>query len=173
MTPERWETFTNRVHVGVVITVAWLVLTGRWIGMLRRIPHDAGFFNYAHVVVGFVALLLGAVYAYACVRVGRWRLYFPWAAGRLGECGRDFAGLLRGRIPSADGGGLFATIEGLALVALLFTGLTGAAWFLAQGTSAALWWRGHHVHAAEALVALVIAHVVAVALHFVDFVRES
>jgi cytochrome b561 len=155
------------------VAVAWLLLTSRWVGMLRRIPHDAGFFTWAHVAVGFLALLLGLVYAYTCLRASRWQLYFPWAAGRLRAIGGDLAGLLRGRIPSADGGGLFAALEGLVLAALLATGLTGAAWFATQGTAHALAWRSHHVACAEVFTWLVIAHLVAVALHLVDFVRES
>jgi hypothetical protein len=97
--------------------------------MLRRIPDGAGFLDYSHVVLGFVALLLAFSYAVTCSLGGRWRLYFPFIAGGLGAVGRDLAGLLRGRIPAAEGGGLFALIEGLLLLALLAAAVTGAAWF--------------------------------------------
>lgn len=173
MDSERWETVGSRLHVAVAVAVAWLLLTSRWIGMLRRVPHDAGFFTWAHIAVGFFALLLGIPYAYSCLRASRWQLYFPWLVGRFRAIGTDLAGLLRGRIPSADGGGLFATLEGLVLAALLATGITGAAWFVAHGGPSALAWRSYHITCAEVLTGLVIAHLVAVALHLVDFVRES
>lgn len=173
MDSERRETIGNRLHLAVAAAVAWLLLTSRWVGMLRRIPHDAGFFTWAHVAVGLLALLLGLAYAWTCLGASRWRLYFPWVAGRIRPVGADLAGLVRGRIPSADGGGLFATLEGLALAALLATGITGAAWFAAHGGPPALAWRSCHVACAEVLTWLVIAHLAAVALHLVDFVRNS
>ena len=50
------------------------------------------------------------------MRGGRWKLYFPVAAGNGAAVGRDLAGLLRGKVPAAEGGGLFGAIEGLLLV---------------------------------------------------------
>lgn len=82
------------------------------------------------------------------------------------------AGLLLGRIPAAEGGGLFGFIEGLLLLALVATAVTGAAWFLAQGSSEALAWRASHVFAARGLIGLLALHVVTVSLHLLDFVRD-
>ena len=62
------------------------------------------------------------------------------------------SGLLRGRIPAAEGGGLFGLIEGLLLVLLLATAVTGAVWFAMQGSQEALAWRSHHIFAARGLV---------------------
>ena len=171
MSSERAEASRDRQHFVLAVMLAWLIVTSPWVAMLRRIPSGAGFFDYAHVALGFVALPLSVTYALACVRAGGWRLYFPWASGGLGAVGRDVAGLLRGRIPSAEGGGLFATIEGLLLIALAVTAVTGAAWYLEQGSSAALAWREWHICAARGLAGLVVLHVVAVASHLLDFVR--
>jgi cytochrome b561 len=163
------ETLLNRQHAAVAAVVAWLVFTSPWVAMLRRVPAGAGFLDYAHVVLGFVGLLLAVTYTASCVKAGGWRTYFPWAGGSLGPVGRDLAGLFRGRIPSVEGGGLYSLIEGLALLALAATALIGAAWFLAHGSDAALVWRECHIVAARCLVGLVVLHILAVASHLLDF----
>ena len=59
-------------------------------------------------------------------------------------------------------------IEVLLLVALLVVGVTGAAWFVLQGSDAAVACRGAHVVAARVLLGLVVAHVLAVASHLFE-----
>jgi len=162
----------DRLHVVVTVLTLWLVVTSPWLGMLRRIPTGAGWLDYAHVALGFAALLLGVVYAAGCLREGRRPLYFPWSPAGLRVVGEDLSGLLRGRIPAAEGGGLIGFIEGLLLVALAATAATGAAWFLAQGSDAALAWRDHHILTARAFIALLVLHVVTVSLHLIEFVRD-
>lgn len=164
----RRESLQNRLHVAVALACAWLVLTSPWVSLLRRMPRDAGFLEYAHVVVGLVGLVLALAYTFACVRGGRWRTCFPWAAGDVAPLGRDLAGLLRGRLPSAEGGGLYAVIEGLLLVALLLVAITGAGWWLAQGGSSALDWRTFHIVGARVFIVLVVLHIVAVATHLIE-----
>lgn len=161
----------DRLHLAAALLCAWLILTSPWISMLRRIPAGAGWLDYAHVALGFLALLLAAAYAATCCRAGRWRLYFPtW--GGLGAVARDLGGLLRGRIPSAEGGGLFALVEGLLLAALLGAAATGAGWFFLQGTADALDWRQWHLYAARLLAGLVVVHAIGVSLHLVDLARD-
>jgi hypothetical protein len=162
------DALTSRLHVVAVVACAWLVGTSPWVSMLRRVPAGAGVFDYAHLGVGFLGLLVALLYTYACTRGARWRTYFPWAAGDLGSCGRDLAGLFRGRLPSAEGGGLFAVIEGLLLLALLAVALTGAAWFVTQGSDAAVTWRDAHVVTSRVLIGLIVAHVAAVASHLLE-----
>jgi cytochrome b561 len=169
---QRLEPAGDRQHLLVALMSTWLIVTSPWIAMLRSIPSSAGWLDYAHVVLGFLTLLVAVTYTSTCTRAGRWRLYFPLARRQLRSVGHDLAGLLRGRIPAAEGGGLFGFIEGLLLLALLATALTGAAWFFAQGSSAALAWRASHVCAARGLVGLLALHVVTVSLHLLDFVRD-
>jgi cytochrome b561 len=165
------ERLTGWLHGAVALLSAWLILTSPWIAMLRRIPRDASWLDHSHVGLGFLTLLLSVTYLFTCTWSGRWRLYFPWIAGRLGTAARDLAGLLRGRIPTAEGGGLFAVIEGLTLLLLLATAVTGAAWFSSQGSNEALLWRGYHICAARGLAALIVVHVVTVSLHLLEFIR--
>jgi hypothetical protein len=88
------------------------------------------------------------------------------------EVWRDLRGLLHGRIPAAEGGGLFGLIEGLLLLALLATAMTGAAWYLTQGSAEALAWRGHHALAVRGLATLFVLHAVSASLHLLDFLRD-
>ena len=163
---------TDRQHLAVALLALWLIATSPWIAMLRRVPAGAGWLDYAHVAIGFVSLLLCVSYTWSCVRQERWRLYFPWTGPSFGVVARDVSGLLRGRMPAAEGGGLFGFIEGLLLVALGVTAATGAAWFAVQGSDAALAWRGYHLVAVRGLVGLLLLHVVTVSLHLLDFVRD-
>jgi hypothetical protein len=159
-------------HVAVALVAVWLIGSSPWVAMLRRIPAGAGWVDYAHVGLGLLALVLSATYTWSCVRDGKWRLYFPVVAPEVGSLRSDIAGLVQGRIPSAEGGGLFGLIEGLLLVALALTAVTGAAWFFTQGSGAAIAWRALHLHAAHGLIVLLVLHVVTVSLHLVDFVRD-
>lgn len=162
----------ERQHLLVALLSAWLVLTSPWVHMLRRIPGNAGFLDHAHVVLGLAATVLAVTFTLTCVRHDRWRLYFPWLTGSLGAVASDLRGLRRREVPTAEGGGLFAMIEGLVLLLLLATALTGCAWLLAQGSAAAVSWRDSHILAARGMIALLVLHVVAASLHLLDFLRE-
>jgi hypothetical protein len=143
------ESTTNRLHAALVVMAVWLVVTSPWVSMSRRIPSGAGFFDYAHVALGWVALVIGLVYAVALMRGGGWKQYVPGKAA-----------------------GVTGVIEGLLLVAIVVTGATGATWFMLQGSSDAVSWRGWHILSARALIGVGIAHVLAVASHLLDFVRD-
>ena len=171
MTARNQEALANRQHAVAAVLATWLVLTSPWVAMLSKVPKSAGFFDYAHIVAGFLAMLLAVSYTITCVKDGGWRIYFPWASGNFGAVTRDVAGLLRGRIPAAEGGGLYAMIEGLLLVAFIVAAVSGAAWVLNQGTDLALAWRDHHILAARTFTGLLVLHVLAVATHLLDFVR--
>ena len=166
------ETTVNRLHLVVALLALWLVFTSPWVSMLRRVPGSAGFFDYAHMILGVLALLVGTLYGIVVVQGGRWKLYFPLVAGNAAAVGRDLAGLLRGRVPAAEGGGLFGAIEGLLLLALVTAGMSGVVWFLLQGSEAALTWRVLHLVCARIMIAAGVLHVLAVASHLLDFVRD-
>lgn len=162
------EVLQNRLHTTLAVLCAWLILTSPWLAMLRRIPAGAGFFEYAHVAVGLLAVAVAVPYAHACLRRGRWRSHFPWVAGEVRPLAHDLGALVRGRLPAAEGGGLFAVIEGLLLAILLLVAVTGVGWLVAQGSDAALDWRLAHVVGARLLIGLLVAHVVAVATHLLE-----
>jgi hypothetical protein len=169
---ERLERLGNVQHAAVAMLALWLVATSPWLAMLRRIPPGAGWLDYAHVGLGCAALLLCVTYGWTCTREGKWRLYFPVTAARLGSVASDLAGLLRGRLPAAESGGLFGLIEGLLLLLLAITGMTGAAWLATQGSNDALAWREYHLYAARGFIVLLVLHVATVSLHLIDFVRD-
>lgn len=166
------DRLANPLHLLIALATLWLLATSAWLGMYRRLPDPVAFIDLSHVLLGFAALALGAVYALACTLGGRWRLYFPWLGGQGAAVLRDLRGLARGERPMSEGGGLFGAIEGLLLIALLAAGLTGALWFAQQGTDAALAWRSAHGVAAWTFAGLLAAHVISVSLHLVDLIRN-
>jgi len=162
----------DRLHLLVALLSCWLVLSSPWIAMLRSVPRGAGVLDYAHVTLGWFTLALTAAYAFSCARGGGWRQYVPTAVAPWRAVLEDLRGLLRGRRPSAEGGGLFALLEGLLLITLLLTAATGAAWFVVQGTPEALAWRSLHVACARVLVPLIVLHAASVSLHVLDLARD-
>jgi hypothetical protein len=168
MTPAQREALNAHLHWALALLALWLVLTSPWVSLFRRLPAGAGFFDYAHVAAGWLALLVGAVYVVTVGQGGRWQWFFPWAAGHVAAIGRDVAGIARGKVPAADGPGLYGAIKGLLLLALLATALTGAGWSLAQGSDAALGLRELHQGAVKVLLVTGAAHVLAVASHLLE-----
>ena len=165
------DRFNGPLHGLAGLLAVWLLLSSPWVALYRSLPADAGFISLAHVALGLVALPVALVYLAACTLGGRWRLYFPWLAGAMAAVARDVAGLVRGRRPMSEGGGLLATLEGLLLIALLAAAISGAAWLAVQGGSAALAMRDVHIVCARTCAALALAHLAGVALHLVDLLR--
>jgi len=166
------DRLTNPLHLVIALACTWLIASSPWLGMYQQMPDAPGPINGSHVVLGLALLPLALVYLVACTAGARWRLYFPWLGGQLGAVGRDLAGIARGQRPGSEGGGLFATIEGLLLLALFAAAASGTAWFLMQGSDSAVLWRGHHILAARSFAGLMLLHVVAVSLHLLDLVRD-
>ena len=171
-TLSRREMINAHLHPLLAVLAVWLVATSPWVAMLRRFPSDAGFFDYAHVVAGALVLVGSLLYGVTVTQAGRWKWFFPWAAGETGAMARDLTGLLQGKVPAADGPGLYGAIKGLLLLALLATALTGAAWFVTQGTHAALVCREWHTAAVRVLIILLLVHVAAVASHLIELLRD-
>jgi hypothetical protein len=165
------ERVSGVLHALLAPACIFLLAASPWLGMYQALPAEPGWINLSHVIVGLSTLPLVLLYLYACIQRGLWRTYFPWLAGQVGSIGRDLAGLARLQRPMSEGGGLFAALEGLLLLALLVVALTGALWFVLQGGDAAVSLRATHAAAAHVFGWLLGAHVLAVALHLVDLVR--
>lgn len=159
------------LHALLAPACLFLIFASPWIGMYHQMPEQPGWINLSHAWVGLATLPLVLVYLVACTREGLWRTYFPWLAGEVGGIARDLGGLARGQRPMSEGGGLFSTLEGVLLLALLGTAGSGAAWFALQGGDAAVMLRSLHIASANIFAATLLAHVLAVALHLVDLVR--
>jgi len=169
---ELLDRLNGPLHLVLALAAAWLIFGSPWIGMYDRVPDEPGWTELAHVTVGLVALAAGIVYAASVIQGGRWREYFPWLGGDMGAVGRDLAGLIRGRLPAVEGGGLLPLIEGLLLLTFLLAAVTGGIWFFVPGTDAAVALREWHIVAARACAVLALLHVAGVALHLLDFVRD-
>lgn len=162
----------SRLHLALALGCLALYAGSPWLAMVRRLRADSGIADYAHVALGLAMLLLAAPFATLCLRGGGWRWCFPWLAGAARDVGRDLAGLLRGRLPAAEGGGLDASVQGLLLVAVLATAVSGAAWLLAGGGASALGWRAAHVYCAHVCGGLLTAHAVFAGAHALEFARH-
>lgn len=168
----RRDIINAHLHPLLAVLAVWLIATSPWVAMFRRFPAAPGFLDYAHVVTGVLALLASLAYFVTVTQAGRWKWFFPWAAGETGAMARDLTGALQGRVPPADGPGLYGAIKGLVLLALLATALTGAAWLLLQGSQAALLFRDWHTAAVRVLIILLLVHVAAVATHLLELLRD-
>jgi hypothetical protein len=166
------DRLVNPLHLLIALAATWLLASSPWIAMYHALPEPAGAINLSHVVLGLALLPLGLVYLLACTAGGRWRLYFAWMAAQFEGIAADVSGLFRGQRPGSEGGGLFAAIEGLLLLALIAVAASGAGWFVERGTDAAVAWRAWHISTAHAFAVLMGLHVLAMSLHLVDLVRD-
>lgn len=166
------ERLSGALHLTLALSTLGLLAGSPWLRMYRHLPAAAGFVNLSHVALGLTVAVLAPLYLAHCSRGQRGQLCFPWLSGRMGAVSRDIAGLARGRLPAAEGGGLLAMLEGLLLLSLLATGLTGSGWLLVQGSEAAAAWCDAHVACARVFAGLLLLHVLGVSLHLLDFVRS-
>lgn len=166
------ERLSGALHLTLAVACLWLLASSPWLRMVRQLPASPDFVNLAHVVLGLTVTLLLPVYLVHCSLGERRQLCFPWLTAHMDAVKRDLAGLVRGRLPAAEGGGLLAMLEGLLLLALLATALTGTGWLLVQGSQAALTWYDLHVTCARVFAGLLLLHVLGVSLHLLDFVRS-
>lgn len=166
------ERGSGALHLTLALSTLGLLAGSPWLRMYRHLPEAAGLMNLSHVVLGLTVALLAPLYLAHCSQGQRRQLCFPWLTGRMGAVWRDIAGLTRGRLPTAEGGGLLPMLEGLLLLSLLATGLTGSGWLLVQGSDVAAAWCDVHVICARVFAGLLLLHVLGVALHLLDFVRD-
>jgi cytochrome b561 len=164
---------TSRVQHWLAATLSvWLIATSPWISMRRIVPENPTFWDWTHIVVGLALVVIGIAYLATNFIDGRWREQFPWAAGNLSGVHSDLKAIGKLKVPSAGGAGLFSLIQGLLLVMLLATALTGFGWLVADGSRAALAWREWHMLVANVFAWLLVLHVAASALHLLDFLRD-
>lgn len=168
---DRLQRVAERLHLPIALLSIWLLATSPWVGMRRVIPDDPGFWNWNHLLLGLVLLPIALVYLAGNLVQGRWRDHLPWLIGNFSSLGRDLAGLLRARLPAAGGAGLYSVVQGLLLLALLATALTGLGWLLFEGSRAALAWRDWHAFSAN-LFGVLLLHVLAASAHLLDLLRD-
>lgn len=166
------ERLARPLHTLLALLVATLVLGSPWLVMVSRLKSGADWPDLLHVAAGWAAAVLLLPYTLHTLGGGRWRLYLPWLAGDLRALRQDLSGLLRGRLPGSEGGGLFAALQGALLLALLAAAGTGLGWWFAQGTDTALDWHSHHTLAARVAVGLLALHLLTGAVHLLEFVRD-
>jgi hypothetical protein len=172
MSGNRLRYWSHLQHGLLILVLAWLIFSSPWVHLYNRLPNNPGFLVWAHLVLGSIALFLGLGLLLTTALQDRAGQYFPWVWGRLGPLWRDLTGLVRLRLPTNEGAGLFSIIKGLLLLALLATGLTGALWLLTTGSQDAVTWREWHIVCARVLIGMLLAHIVATLVHLFDFMRQ-
>lgn len=160
------------LHVWLVICCTLLVCTSPWIFMGRSLRNTASFWDYLHVYLGLVSTVLGLLFLLRNTLQGKWHQYFGWLVGDWAQLKQDIAGLTKGKLPVAGGKGLFSVVEGIGMLLLVATGLTGVVWFVYQGTPTAMEWRGYHLICAQAFIGFLMVHIVLAATHIIEFIRQ-
>ncbi|MGL4714057.1 MAG: cytochrome b/b6 domain-containing protein [Shewanella sp.] len=172
-TSNNWlSVFWTRLHLWVVICCILLVCTSPWVFMARSMGANASFWDYLHVYLGLVCALLGLLFLLSNTLNGNWRTYFGWALGDGAQVKADLVGLTKGKLPITGGKGVLSAIEGLGMLLLLATGLTGVGWFVYQGTPISMEWRGYHQFFAQGFIGFLILHMMLAATHIIEFIRQ-
>ncbi|MBV7315845.1 cytochrome b/b6 domain-containing protein [Shewanella sp. NIFS-20-20] len=166
-----WEKLQQRLHLLLILGSLWLIVTSPWVLIGRQLRASASWWDIGHVYLGLAMLPLAALFLLKNCRQGHWRLYFPYLGGQWQDVGRDCRNLCRGKLPVAGGAGLISVIEGGLMLLLVGTCLTGAMWFVQQGGSDALFWRGWHIDMAWAFGVGLIVHMLCAMLHVIDMMR--
>ncbi|WP_432395052.1 cytochrome b/b6 domain-containing protein [Shewanella glacialipiscicola] len=172
MLRSRCRMLMTYLHVGIVILSSLLVCTSPWIMMLRRVPDNAGLWDYLHVYLGLACTGLGIIFLINNCLQSKWRQYFGWLVGDGMQLKQDIVGLVKGKFPIAGGKGLFSAIEGIGMLLLVATGLSGLIWLLFQGTATAIELRGYHQLFAQAFIGFLVVHLLLAISHIIDFIRQ-
>lgn len=160
------------LHVWIVICCTLLVCTSPWIFIGRSLRNQASVWDYLHVYLGLFCAVLGILFLVRNALQGKWRLYFGWLMGDWAELKQDIVGSARGKLPVAGGKGLLSTVEGVGMLLLVATGLTGVGWFVYQDTAIAMEWRAYHQIFAQAFIGFLIVHMLLAATHIIEFIRQ-
>lgn len=157
------------LHVVVALALLALLACSPWIVMVRQWPARPHWGDLAHLALGLMVTASALGLAVGGIRRGRWPLWLPLGRTGRARLAQDVAGLLRGRLPPSESGGLFSLFEGLLLLSLLATGTSGLAWLAVQGSDLAMDLGDWHGTLARVSAGLLAAHFSAVALHLRDF----
>lgn len=172
MMPGRLERWIYIQHAVLILLVVWLYATSPWVHLYNRIPPSPTFWVWNHFILGVVTAIVSLTFCVSCLVQGRMRQYFPWAFGRFQPMLSDMGGLVRLKMPTNEGSGLFSVIKGLLLLSLLAVAATGLEWLWMVGSREAVAWRGWHIESARLLVIFLGLHVAATIVHLVKFLRQ-
>lgn len=163
----------KKLHLGLIFFTMFLVISSPWLFMARKLMPSSSWVNVSHVYLGLVTAILSVLFLLLHSINGRWRQFFCWLDGDISQLKADLFGLFKGRLPVAGGKGLFTTIEGLGLLALVTTGITGSLWFFYQGTADAMFWRQVHINCAYAFIGYLCVHILCAISHIWTFIKNS
>ena len=166
------EWLNKHLHLSVMFITVFLVFSSPWLFMSRKLTSHGSWINVAHVYLGIVVTFLSLCFLIIHCINGYWKQFFPWLKGDISPLKNDLKNIFKGRFPVAGGRGLFSCIEGIGLLTLLATGLTGCLWFAIQGTTDAMYWRSIHSHFAVGFIVYLGMHFVCALSHCLAFLRN-
>lgn len=166
------ERLNKYLHSSLSLGSVLLILSSPWLFMARRLMTNSHWINSIHVYLGLVITFFSILFLFCHCINGYWRQFFPWVKGDIKPLISDLAGLFKGQLPIAGGKGLFSCIEGLGMLTLVATGLTGSMWFFNQGTADAMLWREIHQHFALGLMVYLGIHILCALSHVLAMLKS-
>lgn len=165
-----WQWLATRLHVLVLLPTVLVLGSSPFLLMGRRLRENASVWDFTHVYLGLLLVPLSILLFCYCLSGGRAKQFFPLfePSGLIS----DLKGLIKGKLPKGGGNGLFSLLEGICALLLVATAVTGLGWFLTEGSSEALVWRGWHKDLGLAFFIALIAHLLAAVSHLLDFFRN-
>lgn len=165
-----WQWLAPRLHALVLLPTVLVLGSSPFLLMGRRLRENASVWDVTHVYLGLLLVPLSILLLYYCLSGGRARQFFPLFApsGLIS----DLKGLVTGKLPKGGGSGLFSLLEGVCVLLLTATALTGFGWFLTEGGTEALSWRGWHKDLGLAFFIALIMHLLAAVSHLLDFLKS-
>jgi len=171
--------FTRLLHFSVILLVANQFLTSDLVDLKHASHADQSiafsFGTWAHILPGMLLAFIAIVFVASELYRHGSKYFFPYLLGDLTQLKKDLQILAARQLPEVVPGGLPAIVQGLGLLVLGLTLLSGLTWFYLIETGSGLAHTVIEVH--EVLTNLVIAYLIGHGgmglLHMVLWIRSS
>ncbi len=170
--------FTRLLHLSIILLVASQFITSDLVDLKHASHADQSiafsFGTWAHILPGMLLAFLAMIFVASELYQHGLQYFFPYLRGDLTQLKKDVQTLAARKLPEVVPGGLPAIVQGLGLIVLGSTLLSGLTWFILAETGSGLAHTVIEVH--EALTGLVIAYLIGHGgmglLHMVLWIRS-
>jgi len=147
------------LHLMVILLVVSQLITSNLV-RLDQVGYGAAFSwgTWAHILPGLTLAAIMTIFVLVELFCRGLKDFYPYLWGNLAQLKSDVKQLARLKLPAAEPGGLPAVVQGLGLVLLCLTLLSGLAWYLLVQSNAGTAHAAVAVH--EALTGLVVVYVI-------------
>jgi len=170
---------TRLLHFSVILLVAGQFLTSELVD-LKHASHAGqsiafSFGTWAHILPGLLLAVIAMIFVVSELSRHGLKYFFPYLFGDLAQVKTDLQTLVARNLPEVAPGGLAAVVQGLGLLALGLTLISGLTWFYLVQSGSGLAHAAIEVH--EALTGLVVAYLIGHggmgAVHFFLWLRSG